>query len=162
LLPSGHSPERPLGERVAYAGRPGNTTPRCASLKVLPARRLMPHNGCYRAGHPKGGPVTKPARAEYTEAVRLRYVNAVRDMKSRMLDEYCRTLHCHRKAAIRALRLAPQRRRRPGRRVQYDRRVVPILERIWQISDRLCGKLLVAALPTLVPALERHGMPVGP
>ena len=106
--------------------------------------------------------MTKPARAEYTEAVRLRYVTAAREMKSRILDEYCRTLQCHRKAAIRVLGRVPQRRRRPGRRVQYDRRVVPILERIWQISDRLCGKLLVAALPTLVPALERHGMQVGP
>ena len=106
--------------------------------------------------------MTKPARAEYTEAVRLRYVTTAREMKSRILDEYCRTLRCHRKAAIRALGRAPQRRRRPGRRVQYDRRVVPILERVWQISDRLCGKLLVAALPTLVPALERHGMQVGP
>jgi len=106
--------------------------------------------------------VTKPARAEYTEAVRLRYVTAAREMKSRILDEYCRTLQCHRKAAIRVLGRVPQRRRRPGRRVQYDRRVVPILERIWQISDRLCGKLLVAALPTLVPALERHGMQGGP
>ena len=122
----------------------------------------MPHNGCYRAERPKGGPVTKPARAEYTEAVRLRYLAAARGMKSRILDEYCRTLRCHRKAAIRALGRVPQRPRRPGRRVQYDRRVVPILERIWQISDRLCGKLLVAALPTLVPALERHGMQMGP
>jgi len=78
--------------------------PRCASLKVLPARRLVPHKGCYRAEHPKGGPVTKPARAEYTEAVRMRYLAAARRMKSRILDEYRRTLRCHRKAAIRARR----------------------------------------------------------
>jgi len=85
-------------------------------------------------------------------------VAAEREMKSRILDEYCRTLHCHRQAAIRALGRTPQPRRRSGRRVQYDRGLVPTLERLWHISDRLCGKLLAAALPTLVPALERHGL----
>ena len=104
--------------------------------------------------------MTKPARAEYTEAVRGRYEAAERQMKSRILDEYCRTLRCHRKAAIRALRRIPRPRRRAGRRVQYDRSLVPTLEQLWQISDRLCGKLLAAALPTLVPALERHGLPI--
>jgi hypothetical protein len=106
--------------------------------------------------------VTKPARAEYTEAVRRRYVAAEREMKSRILDEYCRTLRCHRKAAIRALARTPRPRRRAGRRVQYDRSLVPTLERLWHISDRLCGKLLAAALPTLVPALERHGLRIAP
>jgi len=40
-----------------------DTTKADASQRVLPS-----------GTHPKGGPVTKPARAEYTEAVRLRYV----------------------------------------------------------------------------------------
>ena len=123
----------------------------------------MPHKGCYRAaGHSKGGPVTKPARGEYTEAVRRRYVTAKREMKGQILDEYCRTLRCHRKAAIRALRRTPAARQRAGRRVRYDRGVVPTLERLWQVSDRLCGKLLAAALPTLIPALERHGLRIVP
>jgi len=99
--------------------------------------------------------VTKPARVEYTETVRRRYVAATRELKSQILDEYCRTLRCHRKAAIRALGRKPQARQRAGRRVQYDRSLVPTLEHLWQISDRLCGKLLAAALPTLIPALER-------
>src|SRR5262247_1692303 len=107
---------------------------RCASLEVLPAGRPMPHKGCYRARHPKGGPVTKPARAEYTETVRRRYVVAARELKSRILDEYCRTLGCHRKAAIRALGRKPRARQRAGRRVQYDRSLVPTLEHLWQIS----------------------------
>jgi hypothetical protein len=74
------------------------------------------------------------------------------------LDEYCRTAGCHRKAAIRALRRPPtQRGRGPGRRRHYDLAVVPAQERLWEISDRLCGKLLRAARPTLLSALERHG-----
>jgi len=106
--------------------------------------------------------VTKPARVEYTETVRRRYVAATRELKSQILDEYCRTLRCHRKAAIRALGRKPPARQRAGRRVQYDRSLVPTLEHLWQISDRLCGKLLAAALPTLIPALERHGQPIAP
>jgi hypothetical protein len=79
-------------------------------------------------------------------------------MKGRILDEYCRTTRGHRKAAIRTLRRDPTSpRARRGRRPQYDRALLTPLERLWEISDRLCGKLLAPALPTLLPALERHG-----
>jgi hypothetical protein len=102
--------------------------------------------------------VTRRSQEEYTAVVRARYAEADRVTKGRILDEYCRTASCHRKAAIRALRRPPPRRpHRRGRRRQYDLAVVPALERLWEISDRLCGKLLRAALPTLLPALERHG-----
>lgn len=106
--------------------------------------------------------MTKPARQEYTAAVRGRYLAADREGKRQILEEYCRTLRCHRKAAIRALRRAPGARRRAGRTVTYDRSVVPILERLWRVSDRLCGKLLAPALRTLLPALERHGFRLTP
>ena len=32
-----------------------------------------------------------------------------------------------------------------------------VLVRLWELSDRLCGKLLAPLLPDLVDALERHG-----
>ena len=32
-----------------------------------------------------------------------------------------------------------------------------VLVRLWELSDRLCGKLLAPLLPDLVEALERHG-----
>jgi hypothetical protein len=28
---------------------------------------------------------------------------------------------------------------------------------LWEASDRLCGQRLVVMIPTLLPALERHG-----
>ena len=71
--------------------------------------------------------MTKSARQEYTAAVRGRYLAADREEKSRILEEYCRTLRGHRKAAIRALRRRPEARRRAGRAVMYDRAVVPVL-----------------------------------
>lgn len=102
--------------------------------------------------------MTQRAQREYAEAVRARYAAATREMKGRILDEYCRTTRCHRKAAIRALRHGPQPPgRRRGRPRRYGPELVPLLERLWEISDRLCGKLLTAVLPTLIPAVERHG-----
>lgn len=102
--------------------------------------------------------MTRRARGEYAEALRPRYRVATRDEKRRILDEYCRTTGMHRKAAIRCLRRGPVRRaRRRGRRPSYDGALVPLVGRLWEISDRLCGKLLVPLLPILVPALEQHG-----
>ena len=102
--------------------------------------------------------VTRRARREYAEAVRPRYRVATREDKRRILDEFCRTTGMHRKAAIRSLRRGPVRRaRRRGRRRTYGLALVPLLERLWDISDHLCGKLLVPLLPLLVPALEQHG-----
>ena len=46
---------------------------------------------------------------------------------------------------------------RRGRRSVYDEAVTEGLVVLWEASDRVCGKRLKALLPTLVPALERHG-----
>lgn len=44
------------------------------------------------------------SKKEYIEAVFLRYKKATRPQKKVILDEFCRTLGCHRKHAIRVLR----------------------------------------------------------
>jgi len=109
--------------------------------------------------------VTHHARHEYAEALRARYRAATKQQKGRILDEYCRTTGCHRKAAIRRLseHSPPGRRRCRGRPRRYGPEVVPVLVRLWEVSDRLCGKLLAPFLPLLVAALERHGtLPLAP
>jgi hypothetical protein len=64
--------------------------------------------------------VTDRARREYATVMRRRYQSADKRERGRLLDEYCRTTGCHRKAAIRRLRRAPgPRRRAPGRPTQY-------------------------------------------
>jgi hypothetical protein len=87
-----------------------------------------------------------------------RYRTAGRKEKGRILDEFCKTTGMHRKAAIRLLggvrRLKAGRKARPRR---YGPEVVEALTRIWEVSDAMCSKLLVAAIPALLPALERHG-----
>lgn len=103
--------------------------------------------------------MTRLARQEYAAALRERYRTAGKGEKGRLLDEFCRTTGGHRKAAIRLLRGSPPRRAagRRGRPRRYGPALEPILTRLWELSDRPCGKLLAPLLPTLVAALERHG-----
>ena len=101
--------------------------------------------------------MTAHGRQEYAEALRPRYALATRQERSRLLDEFCRTTQCHRKAAIRCLRRAGRGIRvRPGRPARYGPALRPVLERLWGASDQLCGKLLRPVLPTLLAALETH------
>ncbi len=109
--------------------------------------------------------MTEPARREYAAVMRARYQHANRRERGRLLDEYCRTTGCHRKAAIRRLRRRPgPRGQAPGRPVQYvPRDLAAVLERAWLASDQLSGKLLRPILPTLLTALAtRHGLPIAP
>src|SRR3990172_7123062 len=139
------------------------SSPRSPSKQVLPKRTRVPQNRCYQ-GHRKGGPVTERARREYAEVLRRRYVVADKRERGRILDEYCRTTHCHRKAAIRRLGQRPRLAGRPpGRPRRYGRELLPLLGRVGRASDYLSGKLLVAILPRLLAALEQHhGLVVAP
>lgn len=102
--------------------------------------------------------MTRGALQEYAAAVRPRYWTARKGEKGRILDEFCETTGLHRKAAIRMLRRQP---RGPslvrGRPRRYGPEVAAALVQIWEAGDRMCGKLLAAAMPDLLPALERHG-----
>src|SRR6195256_2291717 len=80
--------------------------------------------------------------------------------KGRILDELCATTGWHRKHAVRALR---QRKTgdvvvtRRERRRRYGATIKDALIALWEASDRVCGKRLKVMIPTLLPALERHG-----
>ena len=39
----------------------------------------------------------------------------------------------------------------------YGATIKDALTALWEASDRVCGKRLVAMIPILVPALEQHG-----
>ncbi len=101
--------------------------------------------------------MTERARREYAEVLRRRYQSADKRERGRILDEYCRTTGGHRKAAIRRLRGGARRRGQPpGRPRRYGPELLPVLEQVWNASDYLSGKLLVAILPRLLAALETH------
>jgi transposase InsO family protein len=101
--------------------------------------------------------MTRPTVHEYAAALRPRYRRATKGVKKRILDEFCQTTGMHRKAAIRLLgrptRPAPLRRGRPRR---YGPEVTQALVKLWEVGDRMCGKLLAAVVPDLLGALERH------
>jgi hypothetical protein len=103
--------------------------------------------------------ISMSARREITAAVAERYRLAVRVEKGRILDELCKVTGWHRKHAVRALAgkaaIEPDepRQRKPA----YGAIIKDALVALWEASDRICGKRLKVMIPTLLPALERHG-----
>jgi hypothetical protein len=102
------------------------------------------------------------ARREVLSAVAERYWSAGRVEKGCILDALCRTTGWHRKHAVRALRqrvvdTAAETRVPRERKRRYGATIKDALTTLWEASDRVCGKRLVAMIPTLLPALEQHG-----
>ena len=99
------------------------------------------------------------ARREITVAVAERYRLAGRAEKGRILDELCKVTCWHRKHAVRALGGQPT--VEPDaplqRKPTYGAIVKDALVALWEASDRICGKRLKVMIPTLLPALQRHG-----
>lgn len=96
---------------------------------------------------------------QYLDGIRRRYMGASKRVKGRLLDEVCRMLECHRKAAIRMLRRPLKRAgspRRRGRPSATSPLVDGALRQVWEASGELCSKRLAPFLPELVAALERH------
>jgi hypothetical protein len=119
--------------------------------------------------------ISMGARREVLAAVAYRYRAAGRREKGRILDELTATTGWHRKHAVRALSQRVAARARSGsidaavasavgdddslprrRRGKYDG-IRDALVVLWEASDRVCGKRLVAMIPALLLALEQHG-----
>lgn len=101
--------------------------------------------------------MSNKAKREYLEAIRERYRLARKPTKKHILDEFCDTCGYHRKYAIRILNARPGRenpakRKRPGRRPQYQHpEVFAFLKRLWKASNLACGKRLKAMIPLWLP-----------
>ena len=105
------------------------------------------------------GEISTATRTEVIGAIRNRYRQASKKDKSRMLDEFMAIAGCHRKHAVRLLGQCDQVTDRTvpkGQRI-YNEAVRQVLIVVWEASDRICGKRLKAALPSMVESLERHG-----
>jgi hypothetical protein len=103
--------------------------------------------------------VSKSARKEILAAVRVRYGQASRLEKGKILGEFAAVAGYHRKHAIRLLNPRTDVGGKTvieGARI-YGEAVKAALVLLWETADRICGKRLKAAIPHLVGALERHG-----
>jgi hypothetical protein len=92
------------------------------------------------------------ARREVLSAVAERYRSAGRVVKGRILDALCRTTGWHRKHAVRALRRrgveeTAKTRDPRERKPRYGVTIKDALTALWEASDRVCGKRLVAMIP---------------
>jgi hypothetical protein len=92
------------------------------------------------------------------QAIAERYRSAGRAGKKEILDEFVQVTGYHRKHAIRALKRIDRgdASASPRSRI-YDEAVRSALTILWEAADRICGKRLKEAIPTLVDAMERHG-----
>ena len=99
------------------------------------------------------------ARRELIWSTSSRYRAADRVAKSRILDEFCASTGYNRKYACGVLTTPPVRRLVPLKRTRpshFSRSDVKIIEELWEVSGRLCGKRLAEAIPNLLDSLIRH------
>ncbi len=75
---------------------------------------------------PKGGDMTRASMREYSEAMRWRYLQALKKETGKILDEFTKMAGYHRKAIIRLLHQVnqPNANRKPGHPRQYNADVV--------------------------------------
>ena len=87
--------------------------------------------------------MTLKVKKEYLEAIYLRYKNATKKEKSKILDEFCLVCNLSRKHAIRFMahgRPAPS--HKPGPRPTYHQVFVQHLVRLWRATRHMCSKRL--------------------
>ena len=102
--------------------------------------------------------MTRRSIREYAQAIRGRYLQASKEEKGKMLDEFTKVTGLHRKAAIRLLNRPsqPGAGKRRGRPAMYKTVMQPLRD-IWEASDRLCSKRLRPFIPEMVKVLRQHG-----
>jgi hypothetical protein len=105
-----------------------------------------------------GRQLSLATRRELIQAIAQRYHSGTRAEKKRILDEFIEVTGYHRKHAIRALKRTGGKCAAPAPRSRtYDEAVKSALTILWEAADRICGKRLKEAIPTLVDAMERYG-----
>jgi len=105
--------------------------------------------------------MSQKARKEYLRAIRLRYHRSGKELKNKILNEFCEVCGYHRKHAIRLLNQSyKKQRKKPGPKKTYDSDVETVLKAIWLIAEQSCSKILKQVLPLWLPHYEQYYDPL--
>jgi hypothetical protein len=99
------------------------------------------------------------SRKDYWQKIHMRYQQASRSDRRRILDEFCANCGYHRKYAIRLLNgppPGPVRSRRRQRGVHYGPHLISILKAVWEAADYPWSVRLKALLPEWMPWIRRR------
>jgi hypothetical protein len=99
---------------------------------------------------------------EYLRSVYARYRQAAREVKRKILDEFCANTKYNRKYALRLLNGPPPGRARPQpdhparRRPTYSKELVSVLKAIWRAAGYPWSVRLKALIPLWMPWVRKH------
>lgn len=99
------------------------------------------------------------ARMEYLKSIHTRYHKAVKEAKSRILEEFCQVNKYNRKYAIRLLNAPLPDSKEVVRRHKpflYSAQAIEVAAEIWEYSGYLCGQRLKEAFPLWLPAARKR------
>jgi hypothetical protein len=102
--------------------------------------------------------MSKKEKFAYLKRIKLRYDRGSKDIKSRILEEFCEVCRYNRKYAIRLLNSSLGRAPgKPGRVSKYiEPRFMKALKQFWFDTDQLCSKKLKLVIPTWLPFFENE------
>ena len=103
--------------------------------------------------------ISKKIRNELIHTIRIRYKDATKMEKTRILDEFVALSGYHRKHACRLLSRQNEHyeanKTIKSQRI-YNEAVKQALIILWETADRICSKRLKAVIPDLMESMERH------
>lgn len=95
------------------------------------------------------------SKKEYLEAIKIRYKNAEKEGKTKILDEFCNNCYYNRKYAIRLLNSTSgkkKKKKRAGRKKKYHNdEIKNFLKKLWKATNLICSKRLKTIIPLWLP-----------
>ena len=105
--------------------------------------------------------MSQKSKTEYLQEILERYKKAGKEVKRKILDEFCTVCSYHRKYAIKLLNQSPlqdtnKQRNRAGRKKKYHTEgVINFLKTLWKKTNLICSDRLKAAIPIWLPIYKK-------
>ena len=101
--------------------------------------------------------MSQKTRQELLEILRIQYKDANLEQKKELLDNFVQSTQYHRKYAIALLTAEPKTNEPRQRARVYTKEITEALVRLWEASNYVCGKRLVAFIRIALPSMEEDG-----